>query len=68
MFDDYGVDYDKRQTVGIAAEPTFKVIYRGLFASRRSTYDHENPSAYNNYDVDKHRSRFDLPENPREKR
>ena len=62
LFDDYSVDYAQRQTVGVAAEPTFKSIYRNLFASCKDTHEHQDPPAYNNYDVDRHRKRFELPE------
>jgi hypothetical protein len=62
LFDDYGVDHEKRGIVGVAAEPTFKSIYRRLFVSSISTYETDCPYPfYNNYYVDRHRERFELP-------
>jgi len=62
LFNDYGVDWQQRGTVGEAAEPTFKNLYRYLF---KSTYDEHKEGPHggqNNYYVDKHRRRFELPE------
>ena len=63
MFNDWKVEYEKRQTAGVAAEPTFKALYRGLFAERRDVYerDDERVPSFNNYYVDKNRKRFELP-------
>lgn len=65
LFDDYVVEYEKRSHVGVAAEPTFKSIYRGLFASSKDVREHSRErgetATFNNYDVDKHRARFELP-------
>lgn len=64
LFDDYNVRYEDRDKIYIAAEPTFKMIYRGLFASRRDIHKDDDPSKphCNNYYVDEHRKRFELPE------
>lgn len=68
MFDDYKVEYEKRGHVGVAAEPTFKTIYRGLFASSRDVYDKsEGGGNFNNYYVDKNRKKFELPAMPERK-
>lgn len=64
LFSDFGVEYDKRDVVGVAAEPTFKSIYRGLFAAKADDYDNTPAPAYNNYYVDEHRKKFELPEKP----
>lgn len=66
MFDDYRVEYEKRDSIGIAAEPTFKSIYRGLFAKSRDVYKDDDRSVahYNNYYVDRHREQFELPRSP----
>lgn len=66
LFDDYGVEYDKRSVVGVAAEPTFKSIYRGLFASSANVYDDDaGANFYNNYYADQHREQFELPAKPK---
>lgn len=64
LFDDWGLPYEQRQTLK-AAEPSFKSIYRGLFASSETVYDGQGdwdktPWTNNHY-VDQHRERFELP-------
>jgi len=65
LFNDYDVDYTKRDDHKVAAEPAFKRLYRGLFKS--STDEHKEhsgrPNNINNY-VDDNRKRFELPEKP----
>jgi len=63
MFSDYDVEYGDRKKVGVAAEPTFKSIYRGLFASSVNVYD-DRPATpfFNNHYVDNNRKHFELPE------
>lgn len=67
MFDDYSVKYEDRGKVSVAAEPTFKRIYRGLFASRRDVYKDDDPTKlhFNNDYVDNRRKLFELPEKPK---
>ena len=67
LFRNFSVDYTKRNDIGVAAEPTFKHIYRDLFISRTNTYDRDDPAAWNNYYVDDNRERFELPLDPRMK-
>lgn len=62
LFHDYDVDYKQRGTIGVAAEPTFEFLYRGLFASSRNTHQDETTPTKNNYFVDEHRKQFELPE------
>lgn len=61
MFDDNDIDWQLRGSVG--AEPTFKSIYRGLFASSVNVYD-DRPATpfFNNHYVDNNRKHFELPE------
>lgn len=64
LFDDWSVDYEKRERIGVAAGPTFKNIYRGLFASSRVVRDddgYKKSPWKNNYFVDQHRAAFELP-------
>ncbi len=62
LFNDYDMAYDKQYCVGVAAEPTFKSLYKNLFASTISLYEkHTDYNFYNNYFVDKHRKYFELP-------
>lgn len=69
LFDDYGVDWGERNRTASAAVPAFKQLYRGLFASRRDVYESDGADYpwVNNYYVDKHRARFELPEKPTRK-
>lgn len=63
LFNDDSVDWKKRDTVDVAAEPTFKRLYRRLFKS--STDEHKAHSGRPNninYYVDKNRKKFELPE------
>lgn len=65
LFDDYGVDWQKRETVGIAAEPTFKRLYHGLFKSLVDEHKVYSDRPNNiNYYVNNNRKRFELPEQP----
>lgn len=60
LFDDYDRPWEERGTKG--AGPTFKLIYRHLFKSRKNTYRDEGPGpTFNNHYVDQHRQRFELP-------
>lgn len=64
LFHDYDVEYSKRQTVGVAAEATFKRLYRDLFASRIEVHERKNSGGermYNNYCVDQQRDYYELP-------
>lgn len=63
LFDDCGVEYFNRRKIGIAAEPTFKHLYVGLFASRVEVRQHRSGAEpwRNNYYVDRHRDYFELP-------
>lgn len=62
LFDDYNVEHEKRQTVGVAAQPTFKNLYRGLFASSEDRYkDDSRGYRDNNFYVDENREYFELP-------
>lgn len=64
LFDDYKVDYFDRRKIGVAAEPTFKDIYRALFKSRKDVYDgddHDKVPFQNNFYADQHRKAFELP-------
>lgn len=60
LFDDYDVEYELRDRVGVAARPTFQRIYRALFASKIDEYSRHS-HGWNNYYVDRHRARFELP-------
>lgn len=64
MFNDYDVQFDKRDTIGVAAEPTFKRLYpRELWKSVSEEYERYNKRTNNlNRYVDAHRKRFELPE------
>lgn len=63
FMDDYKIAYEKRERIGEAAQPTFKHIYRGLFKSRKDVHErNETYSFVNNYYVDKHRAKFELPQ------
>lgn len=62
LFDDYDVEYKQREVVNIAAGPTFKSLYRGLFKSEKSTYKDDENAWQNNGYVDQNRKRFELPE------
>lgn len=69
LFDDWGVDYKQRDTIGVAAEPTFKSLYRHLFKERVEVHDrnrvpHDSYWVNNRY-VDDHRAAFELPEKPK---
>lgn len=62
LFNDYVVDYDQRNRAGVAAEPTFKQIYRHLFKSLKNVYEsYPQGDFYNNYFVDSQRELFELP-------
>lgn len=61
LFNDYNVEYNRRQEVSVAAEPTFKNIYHGLFAKREDVYEKKGGDLYYNCYVDEHRERFELP-------
>lgn len=64
-FDDYMVAYDQRDRAGIAAEPTFKQIYRRLFKSSRSVHEHYiKGNFYENRFIDSQRELFELPAKP----
>ena len=66
LFEDYGVEYDKQRKIGVAAEPTFKALYRGLFASSVDVRErHSTGATYNNYYADQRRDYFELPAKPR---
>lgn len=60
-FNDYDVAYEARGTIGVAAEPTFKALYRRLFASRVDEHLHTDPPAHRCVDVDNRRDDFELP-------
>jgi hypothetical protein len=61
MFDDYDRPWQERGTGG--AEHAFKILYHGLFKSSSNTYRDENDPrpTWNNYYIDQHRERFELP-------
>lgn len=65
LFDDYSVDYNKRDDIGVAAEPTFKHLYRYLFKSSEDEYG--DKSGVNNICryVNERRKHFELPEKPK---
>lgn len=60
-FDDFAVPYPDRGRVGVAAEPTFKALYRYRFASRVDEHLRVDPPTYRCYDVDNRRDDFELP-------
>lgn len=63
LFDDYGVEYNKRDEIGIAAEPTFKYNYPAeLWRSIENEYGDKSDTNNINKYVDNHRKRFGLPE------
>jgi hypothetical protein len=66
MFNDFDQDWKERDTIRVAAEPTFKWIYRSLFKSHEDVHRHESVGRSemkwcNNYDVDRRRADFELP-------
>jgi hypothetical protein len=68
LFHDYSVEYSKRHTVGVAAEPTFKRLYRDLFASYIEVHERRESGQpmYNNFCVDQQRDYYELPAPPGE--
>lgn len=67
LFDDASVDWRDRNTFGIAGAPSFKRLYRGLFASQTDEHLHDGPGGANNYDIDQRRDEFELPAKPARK-
>lgn len=67
LFDDYHVDWKKRDCIDIAAEPTFKHLYpRHLWGSFEKVHNRAiaRDCWINCFDVDLSRRRFELPEKP----
>lgn len=65
LFRDYDVQHNERQKFGVAAEPTFKRLYRDLFASNIDIHErHMTGPTYNNYYVDQRRDYYELPARP----
>ena len=65
LFQDYHVKYDEQHKIGVAAESTFKHLYRGRFASSVDVHErHSTGATYNNYYVDQRRDYYELPARP----